>query len=58
MPQSGSDRQYYRIASSTRQVIAVYNIDQKENQTFIDYTNHFREKNVNMPEILAYDKSK
>lgn len=57
MPPSGSDRQYYRLKSEQHQAIAVYNIDEKENQTFVDYTRHFRAKGCQLPTVLAADLS-
>lgn len=55
MPASGSDRQYYRVSSASKHAIAAYNTHQQENQTFIDYTNHFEQKGVAVPTIYAQD---
>ena len=55
LPQSGSDRQYFRITSSNYRAIAVYNLWNKENEAFIDYTNHFKSKGLPFPEIYIED---
>ena len=53
LPQSGGDRIYFRIYSLDRTYIATYNSNIAENKTFIYCTNHFRNKSLPMPEILA-----
>ena len=58
MPQSGSDRQYFRVSGNTKQAIAVYNVWSKENKTFINYTRHFRKIGVNLPDFFAEDHDK
>jgi aminoglycoside/choline kinase family phosphotransferase len=58
LPQSGSDRQYFRVSGNTKQAIAVYNIWSKENKTFISYTRHFRKIGVNLPDFFAEDRDK
>lgn len=53
LPISGSDRRYFRISSENKKAIAAFNPDEKENETFIKFTNHFWNKNRNVPKILA-----
>jgi aminoglycoside/choline kinase family phosphotransferase len=53
LPQSGSDRIYFRIYSGEDTLIATYNLNQKETQTFIYFSNHFRKAGLPVPEILA-----
>lgn len=53
LPQSGSDRTYFRIYSRDETFIATYNPNIPENRTFINFTLHFRQKNLPVPEILA-----
>ncbi len=53
LPQSGSDRIYFRVYSAQETFIATYNNNLKENRTFINFTFHFRQKNLPVPEILA-----
>jgi aminoglycoside/choline kinase family phosphotransferase len=55
LPLSGSDRRYFRIYSKTKHAIGVYNPDKKENNAFITFTSHFKEKGLKVPEILAFD---
>ena len=52
---SGSDRKYFRITSKTKQVLGVHNHDKKENIAFLNFTKHFKNKGLNVPEILAED---
>ncbi len=53
LPQSGSDRQYFRIKSQSKKALAAYNNCQSENRAFVDYTVHFGNKNINLPQIYA-----
>src|SRR5690242_19650638 len=53
LPQSGSDRIYFRIYFGNESYIATYNTNIAENRTFINFTFHFRQKNLPVPEILA-----
>ncbi len=53
LPQSGSDRIYFRIYFEDETFIATYNNNIQENRTFINFTLHFRQKKLPVPEILA-----
>lgn len=53
LPQSGSDRVYFRIQSDTGTFIATCNKNVKENNTFIHFSRHFKEKHCPVPEIYA-----
>ena len=55
LPQSGSDREYYRISGSTKTAIGVYNSDSKENRAFLSFTKHFSNYKLNVPIILQED---
>ncbi len=55
LPQSGSDRIYFRIFFEAETYIATYNLNIKENKTFIHFSNHFREKQLPVPEIYAFN---
>lgn len=58
LPQSGSDRIYFRIYTETGDTyIATYNLNIKENNTFIYFSRHFREKNLPVPEVLACNEA-
>lgn len=53
LPQSGSSRIYFRIQGINESVIGAYNADIKENDTFFALTNHFNNKKLNVPKLLA-----
>jgi aminoglycoside/choline kinase family phosphotransferase len=54
LPQSGSDRKYFRIESRENTMIAAYNPVPEENEAFIGFTHHFRSKGLPVPQIYAY----
>src|SRR5215218_2333219 len=59
LPQSGSDRRYFRLYDEDgRTVIATYGINIPENEAFIYFSDHFKTKGLNVPEIfdVSYDK--
>lgn len=53
LPQSGSDRTYFRIYSGEETFIATYNLNIQENRTFINFSLHFKQRDLPVPEILA-----
>jgi aminoglycoside/choline kinase family phosphotransferase len=53
IPQSGSDRTYFRINASGRSFIATYGKNIKENDTFIYFSKHFKSCNCPVPQIFA-----
>jgi len=57
LPRSGSYREYYRLKSTGKSALGVYNEDFKENKAFISFTNHFYKNGINVPEIYAEDLS-
>jgi aminoglycoside/choline kinase family phosphotransferase len=56
LPQSGSDRVYFRIFTRESSFIATYNKHVKENQTFLHFSKHFRKRNSPVPEVYACNK--
>jgi aminoglycoside/choline kinase family phosphotransferase len=54
LPKSGSDRRYYRIISEGKSIIGAYNANLEENEAFIGFTEHFRNKSLPVPEIYGY----
>lgn len=56
LPQSGSDRIYFRIYTGPETFIATYNHNQKETQTFIYFSKHFKNAGLPVPEILAVNE--
>lgn len=57
IPQSGSDRLYFRIFSEDASFIATYGRNIRENNTFIYFTKHFRACGCPVPQIFAVDPS-
>ncbi len=55
LPQAGSYRQYYRLSGQNKHAIGVYSPDKSETQSFLSFTNHFRQMGLNVPEIYAFD---
>lgn len=53
LPASGSYREYARLKSASHQVIGTHNQDVKENQAFLEFSAHFRNKNIPVPHIYA-----
>jgi aminoglycoside/choline kinase family phosphotransferase len=51
IPQSGSNRIYFRIRTAQLSYIATYNDNVRENQTFIYFSRHFRSRGCPVPEI-------
>ncbi|HRW22163.1 MAG TPA: phosphotransferase, partial [Bacteroidales bacterium] len=51
LKQAGSNRRYFRITCNKTSVIGVVNDNVAENQAFIYFSRHFRNKGVNVPEI-------
>jgi len=60
LPQSGSDRRYFRLHNEGgKTFIGTHGLNVPENEAFIYFADHFRRKNLSVPEILAvsYDKT-
>jgi aminoglycoside/choline kinase family phosphotransferase len=53
LPASGSYREYCRLKNENRTVIGAFNNDIKENTAFLAFSNHFRKKELHVPEIYA-----
>jgi len=58
LPQSGSERRYFRLKGKNGSVIGTYGANIKENETFFYFSNHFGEKKLAVPEILAVSDDK
>jgi hypothetical protein len=50
LPQSGSERRYFRLHDKEGSVIGTYGANIKENESFLYFSNHFSKK------ILPYHK--
>src|ERR1700755_671903 len=56
LPQSGSDRIYFRIYSGDATFIATHNLNQRETQTFVYFSRHFVNAGLPVPQILAVNE--
>ncbi len=55
LPQSGSNRKYYRLTSGERTAIGVISSDRRENEAFLSFSESLKNGGVNVPEIYASD---
>ena len=53
LPPSGSDRRYYRISGPKTTVIGAHNPDKKENIAFVEFSRHFHQNELPVPQIYA-----
>lgn len=53
LPQSGSERRYFRLFGDSESVIGTYGANIPENETFIYFSRQFKPKGLAVPEILA-----
>ncbi len=58
IPQSGGDRIYFRITQGEQSWIATYNLNIKENETFIYFSEHFTSKELPVPKVLAISEDR
>ncbi|HNR16417.1 MAG TPA: RNase adapter RapZ [Chitinophagaceae bacterium] len=58
LPQSGSERRYFRLHDNKGSVIGTYGANIKENETFIYFSDHFKKKQLAVPQILAISEDK
>jgi aminoglycoside/choline kinase family phosphotransferase len=58
LPQSGSDRKYFRVTSPGRSVICTLNPVPDENDAFVGFSKHFLLKHLPVPEIYGYLREK
>lgn len=58
LPQSGSERRYFRLYGNDISVIGTYGANIRENETFHYFTQHFRERDLAVPQILAFSKDR
>jgi aminoglycoside/choline kinase family phosphotransferase len=57
IPQSGSNRIYFRLRTEDRSFIATYNENVKENRTFVHFSHHFRNCGCPVPEIFIVNEA-
>jgi aminoglycoside/choline kinase family phosphotransferase len=52
LPKSGGDRIYFRLSTYEQSFIAAYNLNIKENETFLYFSQHFKKINAPVPSIF------
>ena len=58
LPASGSARKYWRIYWNGESCIAAWNRNVEENRLFIDFSRHFAEKGLHVPQIYAVSEDR
>lgn len=58
LPQSGSERRYFRLFGKDSSVIGTYGANIKENETFFYFSEKFRKDELATPQILAISDDK
>ncbi len=58
LPQSGSERRYFRLHDEMGSYIGAFGLNVRENETFIYFSRHFKERDLSVPEILAVSDDK
>ncbi len=58
IPQSGGDRNYFRIHCTNKTYIATFSNNVKENEAFLYFTNHFLKIAAPVPTILCVNNDK
>jgi aminoglycoside/choline kinase family phosphotransferase len=53
LPQSGSERRYFRLYTGNKSVIGTYGANIRENETFVYFSRHFKNKKLVVPELFA-----
>jgi aminoglycoside/choline kinase family phosphotransferase len=57
LQESGSNREYYRLSTQNISAIGVINDDFAENTAFVEFSRHFKNKGINVPEIYLTNLS-
>jgi aminoglycoside/choline kinase family phosphotransferase len=58
LPQSGSDRRYFRVHGKDITVIATHGSNIAENEVFLYFSKHFAEKDLPVPKIYCHTENK
>ncbi len=58
LPESGSERKYFRLHGQKGIVIGTFGENIRENETFRYFTEHFNEKKLPVPTILIFSEDK
>ena len=57
MPASGSNRRYFRL-TGTQNLIGVYGTCVEENEAFLYMAEHFKKKNLPVPQVVCVSEDK
>ena len=57
MPASGSNRRYFRL-TGVQHLIGVYGTSIEENEAFLYMAEHFKKKNLPVPQVVAVSEDK
>lgn len=57
LPPSGSDRIYFRLSTAEKSFLATWNLNKKENSTFIAFSEHFRLHGSPVPLVYAVNET-
>src|SRR5690348_11397905 len=59
LPQSGSERRYFRLhGANGSTVIGTFGLNVQENETFIYFSEHFKERDLHVPQVFAVSDDK
>lgn len=58
LPQSGSNRRYFRLQAEGISLIGAMGTSVEENKAFISLANHFKEVGLNVPEVYSVSSDK
>jgi aminoglycoside/choline kinase family phosphotransferase len=58
LPQSGSERRYFRLHGNDGSVIGTYGANIKENESFIYFSEQFRQKGLATPTVLVVSEDR
>ena len=53
LPQSGGDRVYFRVSAAEKTFIATYSTNLKETETFLYFSEHFKNASAPVPNVYA-----
>lgn len=57
LPESGSERKYFRLEGSEKHAIGVYHPVQEETAAFLSFSAHFRHAGLNVPQVYGIDST-
>ena len=53
LPNSGSNRKYFRLTGETKNAIGALNSDKRENKAFIYLSKHLGKQSINVPQVYS-----